>query len=119
MRYLVLILLNTPIIALALLNIVTKYKLGKMTAQRYRFQIFVWLSILVVLIGSFPFYNYLTGRAPLESITLSSFDITEITAIVFLFYIVNNLRQKQEQIDRRMRELHQELSIRLSEGKEK
>ena len=119
MRYLLLLLLNTPIIALALLNIVTKYKLGKMTAKRYRFQIFVWLSMLLVISGSFPLYNYLVGQPPLESISLSSFDIIEITAIVFLFYIMNNLRQKQEQNDRRLRELNQELSIRLSEKPER
>lgn len=119
MRYLILILLNTPIIALALLNIITRYKLGKLPKKRFKFQVFLWLSVLIVLIGSFPFYNHLTGRPPLESIMLSSFDIIEITTIVFLFYIVNNLRQKQEQTERRLRDLHQELSISLSRNEKK
>ena len=36
MRYLVLLLLNLPIILLALLNIITQYKIGKIPRQRFR-----------------------------------------------------------------------------------
>ena len=114
MRYIILILLNTPIILLAFLNIVTKFKLGKITRDHFRLQVLLWITILVVLVGSFPIFNYFTGRQIFSSINLSSFDIVQTTTIVLLFYIVNNVRQKQEQTERRLRDLHQELSIILS-----
>ncbi len=114
MRYVILILLNLPIIFLALINFITKYKLKKISRQRFRSQIFIWLILLIVLIGSFPVYNAVSGRAPLDAHELSLFDIVQTTAIILLFYVINNQRQKLEQTERRLRDLHQELSIKLS-----
>lgn len=114
MRYLVLVLLNTPIIFLALINIITQYKLRQVSITRFRHQLLIWLVILTTLIGSFPFYNAWCGKPLLDSSELSAFDIIQTTAIVLLFYIFNNQRQRLDQTDRRLRELHQALSIRLS-----
>ena len=115
MRYLILVLLNLPVILLALVNIVTQYKLKKVPKDRFRQQLILWMTLLIVLVGSFPVYNYFTGRHPLDSTDLSVFDIVETTAIVGLIYITNNLRRKVEQNERLTRDLHQELSIILSD----
>jgi uncharacterized membrane protein len=114
MRYIILVLANLPIILLALVNIVTQYKMKRISSARFRHQVLLWLLILAVLVGSFPMYNYLNGNAPLDSHELSAFDIVETTAIVYLMYIVNNHRRKLEQTEKTMRELHQEISITLS-----
>lgn len=117
MRYLILVLLNLPVIFLALINILTQYKLRKVSRGRFRHQIIAWVTILVVLIGSFPLYNYAIDRPLFDASSLSAFDIVETTAIIFLFYVVNNQRQHIERTERLARDLHQELSIRLSEDK--
>ncbi len=117
MRYVILVLLNLPIILVALVNIVTQYKLKKVSPNRFRHQIILWLLIMIILIGSFPLYNALTGRPMLDSSELSLFDIAQTTIIIFLIYSINNQRQRQDQNERRLRELHQELSIRLSRNK--
>lgn len=114
MRYLTLILLNTPIILLAFLNIVTQYKMHRIPRRRFYQQLLLWVIILTVLIGSFPVYNLAVGRPLLDSIDLSAFDIVEITAVIFLLYIVNDQRRKIDHTERQLRDLHQELSIRLS-----
>lgn len=114
MRYLILVLLNLPVILLALMNIVTQYKLKKVPRKRFRQQLILWLTLLIVLIGSFPVYNQFMGRPPLDSTDLSVFDIVQTTAIVLLVYITNNQRQRIEQAERTLRDLHQELSITLS-----
>lgn len=114
MRYIVLVLLNVPIILLALVNIITQYKVKSVSTRRFRFQIFLWVVILIVLIGSFPFYNYTTGKPILDSSELSLFDIVQTTAIIYLFYIVNDHRRKIERSERITRDLHQEISIKLS-----
>ena len=118
MRYIILVLLNTPIILLALVNIVTQYKLKKASRGRFRHQFILWLVVLILLIGSFPVYNILTGNQPLDSDELSLFDIVQTTAIVFLFYVINNQRQRLDQTEKRLKDLHQELSIRLSGDEE-
>lgn len=117
MRYGFLLLLNLPIILLALMNIITQYKLKKVERSRFRVQLTLWLLILVALVSSFPLYNYLTGKSPLDSSELSLFDIAQTTAIIYLIYIVNEYRRKIERSERLIRDLHQELSIKLSEQK--
>ena len=114
MRYVILVLLNLPIILLALLNIITKYKMKRVPRRHFVKQLIMWIIILIVLIGSFPIYNILVGRSVLDSINLSVFDIAQTTAIVFLFYVINDQRQKLEHSERRLRDLHQELSIIIS-----
>ena len=117
MRYFVLVLLTVPIILAALINIITQYKLRKVSVARFRHQLIIWVVIMVVLIGSFPLYNISIGHPPLDSSELSLFDILQTTAIILLFYIANNQRQRIDQNERRLRDLHQELSIRLSNEK--
>ena len=117
MRYIILILLNVPIIMLALVNIVTDYKLKKISINRFRNQIFLWILILIVVIGSFPVYNILVGRPPLDSSELSLFDIVQTTIIIFLLYAINSQRQRIDQGEMMMKKLHREISIRLSENK--
>lgn len=114
MRYLLLVLLNLPVILLAFTNFITRYKLGKISKERFRVQFFLWFILLVVLIGSFPVYNYLTGKSIFEARDLTMFDIVQTTAIILLFYVINNQRQKLESTERMLRDLHQELSIKLS-----
>lgn len=119
MRYIVLVLLNLPIILLALVNIVTQHKLRRVSKARFRHQIVLWVVILVVLICSFPLYNQLNGRPLLDSKELSAFDIVQTTALVFLVYVVNHQRQQIERTERLVRDLHQEVSIRLSSQEKK
>lgn len=114
MRYLALIMLNLPVIMVALVNIVTQYKLRKVSRSRFRHQLLVWSAILLVLVGSFPLYNLLHGRAAFDSAELSLFDIVQTTVIILLFYIANAHRQRHDQLERRLRDLHQALSIHLS-----
>ena len=117
MRYITLVLLNIPIILAALINIITQFKLYKVSAARFKHQLIIWLIIMVVLVGSFPLYNISINHPPLDSSELSVFDILQTTAIILLFYIINNQRQRIDQNERRLRDLHQELSIRLSNEK--
>lgn len=115
MRYIVLVLLNLPVILLALVNVITQYKTRKANKTRFRHQVIMWLVILVVLVGSFPLYNHLAGKAIFDSSELSLFDIAQTTALIFLFYVINYQRQHIEHTERTIRELHRELSIKLSE----
>jgi hypothetical protein len=100
---------------LALFNIITQYKMKKVTKKHFQHQIIMWLVILVVLVCSFPFYNHLVGKALLDSAELSLFDIVQTTAIIMLFYVANSQRQKIDRAEKTIRDLHQEISIKLSE----
>lgn len=115
MRYLILVLLNLPIILLALINILTQYKTRKITVNRFRQQVILWFIILMVLVGSYPIYNHLSDRYIFDSDQLTFLDIVQTTLLIYLIYIINNHRRKLEQNEKLIRELHQEISIKLSE----
>lgn len=117
MRYVILVALNLPIILLALVNVVTQYKLRRVSASRFRHQLVLWLVLLLLLIGSYPVYNTIKGSAPFDSTGLSVFDILQTTAIIFLLYVANQQRQRNDQNEKRLRDLHQALSIKLSANK--
>ena len=114
MRYLLLVILNLPIILLALLNQVTRYKLRQISHRKYIIQLVFWSILLVILIGSYPIYNLLTGNPSLDSNDLSLLDIIQTTTVIALLYAVNALRRRVDESERRLRELHEELSIKLS-----
>ena len=114
MRYILLVLVNTPIILLALVNFITRYKLKKIQKKKFYQQIITWLILLLLLVASFPVYNLLVGKSILDSSELSLFDIAQTTAIIILLYIANNQRQKIDHNNKLLRDLHQEISIRLS-----
>lgn len=114
MRYLILILVNLPIVLLAIVNIITKYKTHKITFRRFRIQVLFWVGLLVCIVISFPLYNYLLGNRVFSSDSLTILDIVQTTAIIYLIYVVTSLRQSIEQSEKRLRDLHQELSIKLS-----
>jgi uncharacterized membrane protein len=117
MRYIILVLLNLPVVTLAFVSLLTKYKTARISKQRFKSQILMWIGILIVVVGSFPIYNLLSGNPPLQSDELSLFDIVQTTVIVLLIYIINSQRQRVDRLDTRLRDLHQELSIQLSSKK--
>lgn len=114
-RYTLLLLLNLPFIIAAILSAITQYKLGKTTRKKLWMQIILWISVLIGLFVTRPLYEWLFSHQLTETEPLSLFDVVQITAIVIVFYIANRSRSRVEQLEKRMRDLHQELSIILSE----
>jgi len=77
-------------------------------------QIVAWLIIIAGLALAQPIYEWLFSHNLTETDSLSLFDVIQITAIVIVFYVANRTRAKVEVLERRVQDLHQELSIRLS-----
>lgn len=118
-RYLLLLLLNLPFIIFGVIGAITQYKLGRSSRRRLIAAIGVWLAILVALIIAQPLYEFLYSNELTQTEPLSLFDVMQITAVVLVFYIANRTRNKLEVTERRLNDLHQELSIVLSENRRK
>lgn len=116
-RYLILLLLNLPFILLSILSAVTRYKLNRLTKKRFIIQILIWLTVLIGLMSTESIYVWLFQHNLTKTEPLSLFDVIQITAIVIVFYIANRSHTKVETLERRVQDLHQELSIILSEKK--
>lgn len=114
-RYLLLLLLNLPFVVFGVLGAITQYKLGRGSRRRMIAAVGVWVVILIGLVAAQPLYEYLYSNELTQTEPLSLFDVMQITAIVLVFYIANRTRTKLEATERRLNDLHQELSILLSE----
>jgi hypothetical protein len=113
-RYLLLLLLNLPFVTMAILSAITQYKLNRSTRRRMVTQVSMWLLVIFGLALAQPFYDWLTSNGLTDTEPLSLFDVVQITAIVITFYIANRTRSKVDVLEKRVQDLHQELSIRLS-----
>lgn len=118
-RYVLLVLFNLPMITLACIGIITRYKMNKITARRARGQIIMWLLLLFAIALSGPIYQYLFDNNFTDTNPLSLFDVVQITLIVFLLYTVNGLNIKYDIAEQRLSELHKQLSIKLSDEDKK
>ena len=48
---------------------------------------------------------------------MSLFDVIQFTGIIYILYMANRSRIKADVLERRVQDLHQELSIKLSNTK--
>ncbi|MCA9313594.1 hypothetical protein KDA08_04775, partial [Candidatus Saccharibacteria bacterium] len=113
-RYLILLLLNLPFILASIMVSFVDYKLGNISRRKHFIQTIIWLLILAGLISAKYIYVYLFSNHLTQTEPLSLFDVIQITGIVTVLYFANRSRIKIEALDRRVQDLHQELSIRLS-----
>lgn len=115
--YILLLVINLPFVVLAITGIITRYKMKRITKKRAFIQLSIWLLVLLGLIVARPLYYWLFSRELTVSDAMSLFDVVQLTAIVFLLYVANGHSNKIEQTEKRLNDLHQELSIRLSSKK--
>lgn len=113
-RYLLLFLINLPFIFLALLSSLTQYKLKKASLKKTVLKFIIWFFVLIGLALAEPIYIWLYKNQLTETEPLSLFDVVQITSIVMLYYLYNSSRTKIDNIEKKLNDLHQELSIMLS-----
>lgn len=118
-RYLLLVLLNLPLIVAGLLGALVDFKLGKISRKKYVGQTLLWLFILLGLAAAKPIYEFLFTNQLTETEPLSLFDVIQITGVVLVLFMANRSRIKVDTLERKVQDLHQELSIRLSEKNDK
>ncbi len=114
-RYTLLFLLNLPLILMAIVATITRYKMHHATGQRTAVQLIIWLVILGGLILARPLYEWLLANGYTDTDSLSLFDVIQITAIVIVLYIITRMRAKVDALEQRLASLHREISIRLSD----
>lgn len=115
-RYTLLVLLNTPLIMLGVMNAVVAYKLDRTSKRRFIFRLVLWLGIFVGLIFAETIYNYLFSSGLTQTEPLSLFDVIQITAIILVLFLANLANSRVAILEKQVRDLHQELSIRLSKN---
>ena len=115
-RYLILIILNVPLIVAGMLSAVVAYKMKLTSRRRFILRLSLWLSILVGLTFAEPIYKFLFSNNLTATEPLSLFDVMQITGIISTFFIASQAYGRVDLLERKIQDLHQELSIRLAGG---
>lgn len=113
-RYLLLLILNLPLILMAIMAIITRYKLRKASRRRTVAHLLFWLLILTGLIFAQPLYEWLFSSGYTDTDSLSLFDVIQITAIVAILYVVTRMRSRVDTLEQKLASLHREMSILMS-----
>jgi len=113
------VIINAPLIVAGVSSALVEFKLGKLTRKKFIFQIVLWLVILIGLATVKPIYSFLFSNGLTQTEPLSLFDVVQLTGIIFVLFMANRSRIKLEAMERRVQDLHQELSIRLSSDERK
>jgi hypothetical protein len=81
--------------------------------RRFIFKVTFWVIILFGLLFTESIYTFLYDQGLTQTEPLSLFDVLQITGIIYIFFLVNRLYVKVDVLERRVQDLHQEISIRL------
>lgn len=111
-RYLLLLLFNLPFVIASVLTAITDFKLNKSSRLKFVVLIIFWGFVLLGLIFVEPVYAWLFNNNLTDTEPLSLFDVIQITAIVITFYVANRTRSRVQALERKLRDLHRELSIK-------
>lgn len=114
-RYLILVVINTPLIIAGILSAVVSFRLKKSSNKRFIFRLSLWLGIFLGLLLSEPIYNFLFSNQLTTTEPLSLFDVIQITGIILTLFVANRAYSKAEYLESRLQSMHRDLSIRLSE----
>lgn len=117
-RYVILVIFNTPLILAGMLNAIIALKLKRIGKRRFLFRIAFWSSIFAGLVFAQPIYSFLFSKHLTQTEPLSLFDVIQITGIILTLFIANQAYTKVDLLERRVNDLHQELSIKVSKDKE-
>ena len=115
-RYLLLVILNAPFMIAGLINALVNYKLSRLSKSKFIIRITFWIMVLVGLSLAEPIYNFLFSNNLTRTEPLSLFDVIEIACIVIVFLIISRSRARIDTLERKVQDLHQELSIKLSKS---
>ena len=91
--------------------------MGHISMRRLIFKVSFWIIVLLGLLFTESIYTYLYDKGLTQTEPLSLFDVLQITAIIYVFFLVNRLYVKVDVLEKRVQDLHQELSIRLTNKK--
>ena len=110
-KYNILIALCLPILILFLIRIYDSFKRKKLSKRGAIILFLFWSFLTLGIIFNKQFFVYLENSRLIESTPLSLYDTVQITAIIFLIYIIFRQNFKLEELRDKITKLNQELAL--------
>ncbi|MGD8373721.1 MAG: DUF2304 family protein [Candidatus Woesebacteria bacterium] len=113
-KYTLLMLLNVPLVIYGMLKAISAYKKGSIKTIGFITRLGFWVTILIGLVFVQEIYEFLIRKNLTDSTPLSIVDVVLVTGISFCLFLILRLYTKVDNQERRFVELHEKVSIELS-----
>ena len=113
-KYTLLVLLNTPFVLYGILKALESYKRHIVSQAGLVIRVGFWLTVLAALVFAQLAYDFLANHNLTNSPPLSLADVVLVTGLNFSLFLCMRLYSKVESLERRVSDLHEKLSIKLS-----
>lgn len=118
-KYLLLGLINIPIVLIGITRAITRYKTKPARISKYKcvMEVILWLSVGVGLFFVEPLYNTLIHYNLTDSPPMSLFDIGVLTLFIFCLLLIVETNEELTLLKRTVSRLHEELVIKEADKK--
>jgi hypothetical protein len=112
-KYLLLILINAPIVLLGVVRAITRYKTkpARISKNKAVYEVLFWLSIGVALSFAQPIYNAAIRYNLTDSTPMSLFDVAVLTLFVFALLLIVEVNEELTSLRKTVSRLHEKLAI--------
>lgn len=112
-KYLLLVLINTPIVLVGIVRAITRYKTkpARISKNKAIYEVIFWLSIGVALSFAQPIYNTLVRYNLTDSSPMSLFDVALLTLFVFALLLIVETNEELTSLKKTVSRLHEKLAI--------
>lgn len=118
-KYTLLIILNLPFVIFGLIKAFVMYKEGTVRRVGLFNRLLFWGIILAGLVFAETLYNFLFSNQLTDTTPLSLADVVLVTGIMLALSLCIRLYAKIDILERKVSDLHEELSITLSRDSKK
>lgn len=111
-RFLILILINLPVVLIGLISAIVAYKTKQTSKRRYLVEVIGWVVVGFGLVMVEPAYNLLVKNNLTASDSMSIFDIILLTLVLIcgLFLVKSN--EKISSINNKLSRIHEHVAIK-------
>jgi hypothetical protein len=112
-KYLLLILINAPLVLVGIMRAITRYKTKPARISRNKgiAEVLFWLIIGVALSLAQPIYNVAIRYNLTDSSPMSLFDVVLLTLFVFALLMIVETNEELTALKRTVTRLHEKLAI--------
>lgn len=114
-KYTLLFMLNIPFVIFGYIKAIVMHKSGDVRRIGFLFRIVFWSLILIGLVFAKDIYSYLNSNNLTDSAPLSLADVVLTTGVSFLLFLSMRLYSKVDSLEKKLTDLHEKLSIKLSD----
>lgn len=110
-RYILLVLLNLPLLLVGIISTITDYKTSRISRRKYRLGLLLWAVAAICLVMTEPTYNALIRYNLTNSTPMSLFDIVLLTIVLYCLFLIRQANIRTTLLSRKLARLHENLAV--------